>query len=138
MGTHKDLEVWKNSRGLVKDVYKQTLTFPKDEIYGLTSQIRRAVVSVPTNISEGSARNLPKEFHYFLRISFGSLAELETLLLLAIDLEYLKEENFLPINSRIKLITSQLSGLMHSVNNRIKISKTVNPSNLSNPSNPKT
>jgi four helix bundle protein len=123
MGTFKDLEVWKNSRALVKEVYKQTITFPKDEIYGLTSQIRRAVVSIPVNISEGSARYFPREFHYFLRISFGSLAELETLLLLAIDLEYLKEENYIPIYSQIKLITSQLSGLMHSVNKSIGINK---------------
>jgi four helix bundle protein len=122
MATHKDLNVWKNSMGLVKEVYKVTLGFPKHEIYGLTNQIRRAAVSVPANISEGSARMRPKEFHSFLRISFGSLSELETLLIIAMDLDYLKDEKYLVLHNQIKIISSQLSGLIHAIEKRIESS----------------
>jgi len=73
MATHKELEVWKNAMVLMKNVYRQTINFPKEELFCLTSQLRRAAISVPSNISEGSARLQPKEFIYFLRISFGSL-----------------------------------------------------------------
>jgi four helix bundle protein len=124
MGTHKQLEVWKNSIDLVKEVYKQTRVFPKDELYGLTNQIRRASVSIPANISEGSARMSPKEFHYFLRISFGSLSELETLLIIALELDYLNNENYAVLQNRIIIITAQLSGLIHAIGNKIKMSTT--------------
>jgi len=93
MGTYKQLEAWKNSMKLTLVVYQQTNGFPKHEQYGLVSQIRRAAVSVPANISEGAARLNSREFQHFLRISFGSLAELESLLLLANKLGYLKKEN---------------------------------------------
>jgi len=91
MGTHKQLEVWKNSVRLTIDVYQKTNGFPKHEQFGLTCQIRRAAVSVPANISEGAARLHPKEFAYFLRVSFGSLSELETLLLISAELCYLSK-----------------------------------------------
>lgn len=74
MKTHKDLEVWKNSIKLVADMYDVTENFPKEELFGLTAQIRRAAVSVPSNISEGAARNQKKEFIRFLQIAMGSLA----------------------------------------------------------------
>jgi four helix bundle protein len=122
MGTHKQLEVWKNSMKLVIDVYRQTSRFPKDEIYGLTNQIKKAVVSVPANISEGSARIRPKEFHYFLRVSFGSLAELETLLIIAIELDYLTIEEYDVLQKQIKLITLQLSGLIKAIGKKIECS----------------
>lgn len=88
MKTHKNLDVWKNSRTFVTEVYKLTNSFPKEEMYGLTNQIRRSAVSVPSNIAEGSARQGNKEFIQFLYISLGSLAELETQLLIASDLNY--------------------------------------------------
>ena len=78
MKTHKDLEVWKNSIDLVVLIYSLTSTFPKEELFCLSSQIRRAAVSVPSNISEGAARNQKKEFIRFLQISMGSLAEVDT------------------------------------------------------------
>ena len=120
MGTHKQLEVWKNSIELVKEIYKQTTGFPKNELYGLTNQIRRAAVSVPANISEGSARMRPKEFHYFLRISFGSLTELETLLIIATELGYLSNEDYAGLQKHIKIITVQLCGLIHAIEKKIE------------------
>ncbi len=81
--THKDLQVWKLAMDLAENVYLFTRSFPKEELYGLTSQMRRAAVSVPSNIAEGAARASKKEFIQFLYISLGSLSELETQWLLA-------------------------------------------------------
>jgi four helix bundle protein len=92
MKTHKDLEVWKNSIKLVADVYDITRNFPKEELFGLTAQIRRAAVSVPSNISEGAARNQKKEFIRFLQISMGSLAEVETQINISSVLHYIKKK----------------------------------------------
>ncbi|WP_341850012.1 four helix bundle protein [Kaistella rhinocerotis] len=78
MGTHKDLDVWKSSVELVTTVYLVTSEFPKEEIFGLTNQIRRASVSIPSNIAEGAARNSDREFIRFLYISLGSNQELDT------------------------------------------------------------
>jgi len=75
---HKELDVWKTSVELVTEVYVATKTFPKEELYGLTNQLRRAAVSVPSNIAEGAARQTTKEFVQFLYISLGSVAEVET------------------------------------------------------------
>lgn len=85
---HKKLDVWKYSMDLVVHVYKITSNFPKSEVYGLTSQMRRCAVSVPSNIAEGAARNSNKEYNRFLAIALGSLSELETQLLIAERLEY--------------------------------------------------
>ncbi|MCX6304709.1 MAG: four helix bundle protein [Bacteroidetes bacterium] len=120
MKTHKDLEVWKGSMKLVKEVYIRTSGFPKAEMFGLTDQIRRAAVSVPANISEGSARKNTKEFRQFLRVSFGSLNELETLLIIAADLEYLSKENYLLLFEKIKLLTVQLSSLIKAIEHKIQ------------------
>ncbi|WP_158838777.1 four helix bundle protein [Polaribacter sp. L3A8] len=89
---YTELEVWKYSRGLVKIVYLLTKSFPKEEIYGLTNQIRRCVVSVPSNIAEGIGRQSNKETIHFLYIAKGSLQEVETQLYLSFDLEYISEE----------------------------------------------
>jgi len=86
---HKDLEVWKKSMDLVSNIYKITESFPNKELYGLTNQIRRAAVSVPSNIAEGAARSSKKEFIQFLYIALGSLSELETQIIIANRLEYL-------------------------------------------------
>jgi len=75
---HKDLDVWKRSMDLVQLIYEYTKLFPKEEMYGLTSQMRRAAVSIPSNIAEGAARKGDKEFIQFLMLSLGSLSELET------------------------------------------------------------
>jgi four helix bundle protein len=123
--THKDLDVWKGGMALVKVVYGETSTFPKAEMFGLTDQIRRAAVSVPANISEGAARKNTKEFRNFIRISFGSLNELETLLIIATDLGYLSEKNYLILFEKIKLLTVQLSNLIKALNKKIQTQTTI-------------
>ena len=90
--SYTNLDVWKNSRELVKQIYMLTSNFPKEEIYSLTSQLRRAAISIPSNIAEGVARNFQKETLQFLHISKGSLYELETQLYLSFDIGYLSEE----------------------------------------------
>ena len=91
MKNHKDLDVWKLAMDLVEDIYSMTKQFPKNEVYGLTSQIKRAVVSVPSNIAEGAARKGSKEFVQYLYISMGSLAEVETQILLAQRLKFVTD-----------------------------------------------
>lgn len=112
MKTHKDLNVWKNSIALVKDIYEVTKDFPKEEIYGLTSQIRRAAVSIPANIAEGSGRHYKKENIQFLYISQGSLSELETLLIISTELCYINAEKYVYFENKMNEIRSQLSGLI--------------------------
>lgn len=90
--SYKDLIVWQKSMGLVEMVYQATKTFPKEELYGLTNQLRRAAVSVPSNIAEGQARSSTAEFRNFLSIAHGSLAEVETQLLITERLNYLDSE----------------------------------------------
>lgn len=88
MKNHKDLDVWKLAMDLVEDIYSMAKQFPKNEVYGLTSQIKRAVVSVSSNIAEGAGRKGSKEFVQYLYISMGSLAEVETQILLAQRLKF--------------------------------------------------
>ena len=89
--THHDLNVWKKAISLVTLIYKYTANFPKEEVYGLTSQIRRCAVSIPSNIAEGSARTTKKDYAHFLAIALGSIAELETQLIISKNLSYLSE-----------------------------------------------
>lgn len=89
----KDLIVWQKSYGLVLEIYRLTDLFPKHEMYGLAQQIRRAAVSIPSNISEGYGRKYNKEYRQFLSIAYGSLCELETQYLLSIDLGYIKQSD---------------------------------------------
>lgn len=89
----KELTVWKKSMNLAKSIYSVTTHFPKEEIYGLTSQMRRAAVSVSANIAEGQHRNTKGEFRQFLGYSLGSLSELETLCILSADLKYIDSVN---------------------------------------------
>jgi len=86
---HHELKAWQEAMELVKEIYRVTRDFPKEEIYGLVSQMRRAAVSIPSNISEGAARGGDREFIQFLIIARGSLSELETQLLISKDLGYL-------------------------------------------------
>ena len=109
MSTYKDLIVWKKSFEFSLLVYKLTVQFPKDEMYGLTSQIRRASVSIPSNISEGSKRGSKKEFSHFLRIAQGSGAELETQLLLSKSLGYVSEKEYTELNILLDSIMKMLT-----------------------------
>lgn len=119
MNTHRDLIVWKESMLLVSLLYQCIESFPKEELYGISSQIRRAAVSVPANISEGAARQHPREYLQFLRISLGSLSELETLLLIAKDLNYLDADCHEEIQKKIKRIMIMLSALIRSLNQKL-------------------
>jgi four helix bundle protein len=89
---HYDLIAWQEAMNLVEAVYRETESFPRREMFGLTAQIRRSAVSVPSNLAEGSARNSRKELHQFLGISCGSLAELQTQLQIAVRLKYLRPD----------------------------------------------
>jgi four helix bundle protein len=109
--THKDLIVWQKSVDLVLDIYKITETFPKEERYGLTSQLRRATVSIPSNIAEGKYRGSRKDFAHFLRIALGSSAEIETQILVANKLGWLKEKDFVRIGALLSEVGKMLNGL---------------------------
>jgi four helix bundle protein len=91
--SYKELDVWKQSRVLVKNIYELTKKFPKEEQYGLTSQIRRAVISVPSNIAEGCGRNHSKDSIQFFFVARGSIYELETQLILSQDLGFVTKED---------------------------------------------
>ena len=116
MSSVKELIVWNRAYDLTLKVYTSTKLFPKDEQFNLTSQIRRSVVSIPSNIAEGHARKGKKEFSQFLYIAFGSCSELETQLLIAKDLKYLKEKDFLELSSLLTEVMKMLSSLISKIN----------------------
>ena len=111
MRPHHKLEVWTRSIDLVTKLYDATKVFPPDERFGLTSQMRRAAVSIPANISEGAARQTTKEFLQFLSIAQGSSSELETELLIAVNLGYLPRSEFEDLIADIASISRMLIGL---------------------------
>ena len=113
MTNYKKLEAWKKAMLLVKEVYILTRTFPKEELYALTSQTKRAVVSIPCNIAEGSGRNYKKDTIQFLHISRGSLYEVETLLNIAITVDIINEEKFTPLAALIEECLKILNGLIN-------------------------
>ena len=112
---HKKLDVWKESIELATEIYRITEQFPKTEIYGLTSQMRRAVVSIPSNIAEGAARVSPKEFAQFLKVAGGSLGELDTQIEISRNLNYISDETKQDLDSRIGSISRKLAGLINKV-----------------------
>lgn len=116
---HKKLDVWRESIALATVVYKITEAFPKSEIYGLASQMRRASVSVPSNIAEGAARFSSKEFAQFLNIAGGSLSELDTQIEIAFNLNYISAEQREEIDHRIESITTKLGGLITTIRKKI-------------------
>lgn len=109
---YTELEVWKYSRGLVKLVYILTKSFPKEEMYGLTNQIRRCAVSVPSNIAEGIGRQSNKETIHFLYIAKGSLQEVETQLYLSFDLGYISEDELKNILEKVISSKKLLNGFI--------------------------
>jgi four helix bundle protein len=115
MHVFKELKVWQKSRVLVREVYILTKEFPKAELYGITSQIRRSVISIPSNIAEGAGRNTSKEFLRYLDISLGSSYELETQLILSSDLNFLKIEQYEKLIADLSEIQKMIIGLMQSL-----------------------
>lgn len=112
MKDFRSLNVWKKGHRITVSIYKITQSFPKEEMYGLTSQIRRASTSIPTNISEGCGRGSDADFARFLQMSFGSANETEYLLLLCFELGYIAEENYFELNISIQEIKKMLSKLI--------------------------
>ncbi len=115
MANFKDLLVWQKSIDFVTEIYKATETFPNNEFYGLISQIRRAAVSIPSNIAEGNSRRSKPDYLQFLKISRGSCAEVETQLIISKNLKFLNEEGYLKLNQKIIEITKMLNGLINSL-----------------------
>src|SRR3989338_2316899 len=109
MKSYKELIVWQKSFQLVILVYKLTSKFPREEIYGLTSQVRRASVAIPSNIAEGFARKYRKEYIQFLSVAYGSGAEFETQLLLSKELKYMSEEEY----SKIILLLGEVMKMLN-------------------------
>lgn len=116
---HKKLEVWQEGVALATHIFRITEQFPKSEVYGLTSQMRRASVSVPSNIAEGAARFSSKEFAQFLNIAGGSLSELDTQIEVACNLDYVTNDQRMEIDRRIDSITGKLARLITTVRKKI-------------------
>jgi four helix bundle protein len=112
---HKDLILWQKAMALASEVHRLTAKLPRHEVFGLSSQIRRAAVSIPSNVAEGAARRTTREFIAFLHIARGSFAELETQLLLAREIGYLADRDLSPILVRLdevgRLLNAVVSGL---------------------------
>lgn len=109
-----DLETWKEGHKFVLMLYKETKSFPNDERFGLTDQLRRAVVSITSNIAEGFSRSSKKEKIQFFHIALGSLTEVQNQLLIARDLSYINEENFQAIAGQSILVSKLIRGLIKS------------------------
>jgi four helix bundle protein len=116
---YKDLIVWQRAVKFVVDVYKATNNFPRDEMYGITSQIRRAAVSIPSNIAEGQARNSPRAFASHLNISLGSAAELETQLIVSNEIGHLPKSELERLTAELIEIIKMLNGLLNTQKQKI-------------------
>ena len=112
MKTHKDLNVWKEPMDLVVDIYEITNKFPDYEKFGLSSQMQKCAVSIPSNIAEGAARSGAKEFIRYLYISLGSLSELETQLIIAHKLNYVSNDIYDNLNKAIEILRKKLINLI--------------------------
>jgi four helix bundle protein len=113
--SYKDLKVWQVAIDMVVDIYKLTGKFPRNESFGLASQIQRAMVSIPSNIAEGHARGTSREFHHFLSITLGSTAELETQLIIAAKLDYLELTTANEMLERVDKLGKMIRALQKSV-----------------------
>lgn len=115
MRDFRELKVWEKAHAVVLEVYSHTREYPKEELYVLTSQIRRAAISVPTNIAEGCGRGSDADFNRFLQISFGSACETEYLLLLSNDLGYIDAPSRDRMTANVQEVKKMLSSLMQKV-----------------------
>ncbi|MGC4040368.1 MAG: four helix bundle protein [Flavobacterium sp.] len=111
MRDFKKYDIWQLSHSMTLEAYKLTSDFPKEELYGLTSQLRRATLSIPTNISEGCGRSSDKDFNQFLNIALGSANETEYLLILSHDLNYISDDYFKKLENQINTIKSKIYNL---------------------------
>lgn len=116
MNKFKELKVWQKSIQLVKNIYSATADFPKEEIYGITSQIRRCSISIPSNIAEGAGRGTKKDFSHFLDVAKGSSFELETQLVISKELGFIDNNIYVLILSELEEIQKMITGLQKSLN----------------------
>ena len=116
LSSYKELTVWQKSIELVAEIYNLTKNFPKEEVFGLTSQIKRSAVSIPSNIAEGYARKHRPEYIQFMRIAFGSGAELETQIIIAKKLTLTKAEKFKKCDGLLEEIMKMLNKMISSLN----------------------
>lgn len=112
MKDFRSLKVWEKSHNITLEVYKLTKDFPKEELYNITSQLRRAIVSIPTNLAEGCGRGSDKDFKRFVQIALGSAGESEYLILLSTDLGYISNVEFNKLSSEIQEIKKMLTSLI--------------------------
>jgi four helix bundle protein len=125
INTYKDLIAWQKSIDLVSDVYSITKLFPAEEKFGIVSQLNRAAVSIPSNIAEGWGRESSKNYLQFLRISRGSVMELETLMIISKNLGYIEKEKQELITNRIEEVGKILQGLIKGVQQKINLTESV-------------
>lgn len=118
MQNFKELKVWEKAHQLTLDVYGLSSTFPKEELYGLTNQLRRASSSIPANIAEGCGKNSQADLANFLNIALGSANEVEYFLILAKDLKYFEEEQFIVFSNKINEVKAMLINLITKVRNK--------------------
>jgi four helix bundle protein len=123
MHNFKELKIWQKSRNLAKEVYTLTKNYPEEERFGLLSQIRRAAVSIPSNIAEGSGRNSIRDFRRFLNIALSSAFELETQIILSFDLNYVAEKDYMEFSEKIQEIQKMIYGFRKTLS---KINKVYN------------
>jgi len=116
---YRELIVWQKAMALVEAVYRATVGFPKDEVYGLTSQLRRAAVSIPSNITEGQGRNTTRDFLYFLSVAQGSVKEAETQILIAERLSYITKQLSTQLVKQTTEVGRLISGLTNSLNKKL-------------------
>jgi len=128
--SYKELIVWKKSLDLVTEVYQLTKDFPKDELYGLTSQMRRSAVAIPSNIAEGYQRNYIKEYIQFLYIAKSSTSELETQIIIVKRLQWIPLEKIILIEKLLEEILKMLSSIISKLKNKSYSSITTTPYTL--------
>ena len=120
--SHKDLEVWQKAVDLVTVIYGTTKVFPKEELYTLTSQIRRAAISIPANIAEGRGKRSTRDFMRYIHIAYGSACELETLLIIAGNLGYVTREQCESLFPDIERICRMLNGMLAGLEKKLPVS----------------
>lgn len=116
MYSHKELNVWKRSVDIVTKTYSLLEKFPKSELFGITDQIKRAIISIPSNIAEWGARGTEKEQIHFLYIARGSCAEVDTQLLIAKNLWFISNEDYILLENELAIVGKMLTKLIHSFN----------------------
>jgi len=116
MNNYKELDVWKLAIGLAKDIFLLLKKFPKDERYSTVDQIKRSTISISSNIAEGSGRTSNKEFSYFLSVAYGSSCELDSLLTVCKEIEYINDEESKDLTSKVVRIQKMIRSLQSTIN----------------------